>query len=160
LNPWDRLALTVSVHAVGTLRIVGEDVQVTSNAPLGLGSFNLRPIGDIYLYKDPRQPLYVTGSLDSITGSDSFQGRRIDIHPSSWVTFGGDLNPELYIDVRRVISAVETRVTISGSFRDPELQFASNPPLPSSEILSLIVFNTSTNELSALQQQQLAVRAG
>jgi autotransporter translocation and assembly factor TamB len=37
---------------------------------------------------------------------------------------------------------------------------ASIPPLDASDILSLIVFNTSTNDLSALQQQQLAVRAG
>jgi autotransporter translocation and assembly factor TamB len=37
---------------------------------------------------------------------------------------------------------------------------ASTPPLDQSDILSLIVFNTSTNQLSSLQQQQLAVRAG
>jgi autotransporter translocation and assembly factor TamB len=44
--------------------------------------------------------------------------------------------------------------------REPELRLASTPPLDPSDILSLIVFNTSTNELTALQQEQLAVRAG
>ncbi len=34
------------------------------------------------------------------------------------------------------------------------------PPLDESDILSLIVFNTSTNQLTALQQQELVVRAG
>ena len=60
----------------------------------------------------------------------------------------------------RVISGVETRVSISGPLQEPELRLASTPPLDQSDILSLIVFNTSTNELSAAQQQELAVRAG
>ena len=60
----------------------------------------------------------------------------------------------------REISGVETRVTIVGPLNEPELRLASTPPLDQSDILSLIVFNTSTNQLSAPQQQQLAVRAG
>ena len=80
--------------------------------------------------------------------------------PSSSITFRGDLNPELYVAVTRQISGVDTRVTISGPLRQPELHLASNPPLDSSDILSLIVFNTSPNQLSATQQQELAVRAG
>ena len=62
--------------------------------------------------------------------------------------------------VTRVISGVETRVSIFGPLKQPELRLASTPPLDESDILSLIVFNTSTNQLSAAQQQQLVVRAG
>jgi autotransporter translocation and assembly factor TamB len=142
------------------LRMVGDNVQVSPGTPLGLGNINLRAVGDLYLYKDPAQPLYVNGSLDSITGTYAFQGRRFDLDPISSVTFRGDLNPELYVTVRRVISGVDTRVTIVGGLQQPELRLASTPPLDSSDILSLIVFNTTVNELSALQQQQLAVRAG
>jgi autotransporter translocation and assembly factor TamB len=40
------------------------------------------------------------------------------------------------------------------------LRLASTPALDQSDILSLIVFNTSTNQLSASQQQQLVARAG
>ena len=60
----------------------------------------------------------------------------------------------------RVISGVETRVSIFGPMKQPELRLASTPPLDQSDILSLIVFNTSTNQLSAAQQQQLVARAG
>jgi autotransporter translocation and assembly factor TamB len=133
---------------------------VTPGTPLGLGSFNLRVLGDLYLYKDPEQPLYVTGSFDRVTGTYAFQNRRFDINPISSINFRGDLNPELFVTVERVISGVQTRVTVAGALREPELQLASTPPLDSSDILSLIVFNTSTNQLSAVQQQQLAVRAG
>jgi autotransporter translocation and assembly factor TamB len=51
-------------------------------------------------------------------------------------------------------------VSIIGPLRQPELRLASTPPLDPSDILSLIVFNTSTNQLTAPEQQQLLVRAG
>jgi translocation and assembly module TamB len=82
------------------------------------------------------------------------------VDPSSSIEFRGDLNPELYITVDRLISGVQTHVSIVGPLRQPELRLASEPPLDASNILSLIVFNTSANDLTALQQQQLAVRAG
>lgn len=160
LNPWERMGIGLELHVPGTLRLIGDNVQVSPGTPIGLGDINLRAIGDLYLYKDPAQPLYVTGSLDSVTGTYRFQGRSFDLDASSSINFLGDLNPELYVTVRREISGVETRVTIAGPLREPELRLASTPPLDASDILSLIVFNTSTNELSALQQQELAIRAG
>ena len=61
----------------------------------------------------------------------------------------------------RDISGVQTRVTIWGPMRSPgAAPRASTPPLDPSDILSLIVFNTSANALSVPQQQELAVRAG
>jgi autotransporter translocation and assembly factor TamB len=160
LNPWERLGLEIELHVPNTLRMAGANVQVTPGTPLGLGNFNLRVLGDLYLYKDPGQPLYVNGSFDQVTGTYTFQGRRFDLDPASSINFRGDLNPELFVTVTRDISGVQTRVTIAGELRQPELRLASTPPLDTSDILSLIVFNTSTNQLSTLQQQELAVRAG
>jgi translocation and assembly module TamB len=160
LNPWDRLELDVALHVPGTLRMIGDNLQVASGTPLGVGDIDLRVSGDLLLRKGRAQPLSVTGSLDQITGRYSFQGRRFDLDPISSITFRGDLNPELFVTVRRVISGVETRVTIAGSLSEPELRLSSVPPLDSSDILSLIVFNSSANQLSAAQQEELAVRAG
>ncbi len=160
LNPWERMGMDIELHVPGTLRMLGENVQVSPGTPLGLGNINLRAFGDLYLYKDPAKPMYVNGSFDSLSGTYVFQGRRFDLDPVSSITFRGDLNPELYVAVNRLISGVETRVQIVGQMREPELRLTSVPPLDPSEVLSLIVFNTSTNELSALQQEQLAVRAG
>jgi autotransporter translocation and assembly factor TamB len=160
LNPWERLGLDIALHVPGTLKLQGENVQVSSGTPIGLGDINLTVTGDLYLYKDPAQPLFVTGSFDQIRGTYAFQGRRFDVDPSSSINFRGDLNPELYVTVTRVIQGIETRVSIFGDTRQPELRLASNPPLDASDVLSLIVFNQSVNELSAPQQQQLLVRAG
>jgi translocation and assembly module TamB len=133
---------------------------VSPGTPIGLGDINLRVAGDLYLYKDPGQPVSVTGSFDSVSGTYAFQSRRFDVDPASSINFRGDLNPEIYVTVTREISGVQTRVSIFGPLRQPELRLASTPPLDPSDILSLIVFNTTTNQLSAPQQQQLLVRAG
>ena len=159
--PGTGLGLDVSLHVPKTLRLTGSDVQVAADTPIGLGDINLRVGGDLYLYKDPAEPLYVTGSLDQISGTYVFQGRRFDIEEAgSSINFVGDLNPQIWVTVTRDISGVQTRVTVSGSLREPELQLASTPPLEESDILSLIVFNTTPNSLTAVQQQELAVRAG
>jgi autotransporter translocation and assembly factor TamB len=161
LNPWERLGLNIQLHVPGTLRMTGDEVQVTQGTPIGLGSINIRVIGDLYLTKDPGQPLYVTGSFDSMTGTYAFQGRRFDLDPTSSINFRSDVtNPELYVTVSRVISGVETRVTIAGPLREPELRLASTPSLEATDILSLIVFNASTSDLSLAQQRDLAIRAG
>ena len=160
LNPWERLGLDFAVHVPNTLRLTGNNVQVSPGTPIGLGDINLRVAGDLYLYKDPGQPLYVTGSFDSVSGTYAFQGRRFDVVPTSSINFRGDLSPEIYVTVTRVISGVETRVSITGPMQQPELHLTSTPPLDTADILSLIVFGTSANELTSVQQQELAVRAG
>lgn len=161
LNPWERMRLDVSVHIPQTLKLVGEEVQITPGTPIGLGNINMRVGGDVFLYKDPGQPLFVNGSLDTLAGTYVFQGRRFDIdETASSINFRGDLNPDLYVSVTRSISGVLTRVTVAGALRSPELRLTSTPPLDASDILSLIVFNTTTNDLSAIQQQELASRAG
>jgi autotransporter translocation and assembly factor TamB len=160
LNPWDRLGLDISLHVPGTLKLQGDNVQVSPGTPIGLGDINLTVTGDLYLYKDPGQQLYVTGSFDSIRGTYAFQGRRFDVVPASSINFRGDLNPEIYVTVTRVIQGIETRVSIFGPLKQPELRLASAPPLEASDILSLIIFNRAANDLTATQQQDLLVRAG
>jgi len=160
VNPWERLTLNLTLHVPNTLRLTGENVRLSGGTPVGIGDIGLRVAGDLYLTKDPGSPLYVTGSFDTISGTFAFQGRRFDVDTASSIIFRGDLNPELYVGVTRVISGVETRVVVTGELEKPELQMTSVPPLPESDILSLIVFNTSTNQLTAEQQQDLIVRAG
>ena len=130
-------------------------MQVSPGTPIGLGDINLRVAGDLYLYKDPGQPISVTGSFDSVSGTYTFQGRRFDVVETSSINFRGDLNPEIYVTVTRLISGVDTRVSIIGPMRQPELRLSSTPPLDASDILSLIVFNTGSNQLSSAQQQEL-----
>lgn len=49
-DPWNRLGLDIHLNVPGSLRMTGDDVQVRPGTPLGMGRFNLRAIGDLYLY--------------------------------------------------------------------------------------------------------------
>ena len=161
LNPWQRLVLDFALHVPQTLRLTGSDVQVSPETPIGIGDISLRVGGDLYFYKAATGPLYLTGSLDSVSGTYRFQGRRFTVdEAASSINFRGDLDPEVYVGVTREIGGVQTRVSITGSLRQPELQLSSIPPLDATDILSLIVFNVAPNELSPTQQQELVVRAG
>jgi hypothetical protein len=160
LNPWQRLGMNLIVRVPNTLRLLGDNVQVSPGTPIGLGDINLRVAGDLSLYKDASEPLYVNGAFDQVSGTYAFQGRRFDVDPVSSIVFRGDLNPDVYIGVTRDISGVQVRVGLVGPLRQPELRLSSVPPLEESDVLSLVVFNTSTNLLTSQQQQDLVVRAG
>ncbi|HWF83507.1 MAG TPA: translocation/assembly module TamB domain-containing protein, partial [Vicinamibacterales bacterium] len=160
LNPWQRLALGIALHVPDTLKLTGDNVQVARGTPIGLGNINLKVAGDLYLFKDAGEPLSVTGSFDSVSGHYNFQGRQFDIDPTSSINFRGDVNPELDVAVTQTIAGVQARVSITGPLHEPELHLTSTPPLDQSDILAMIVFGTPVNELSASQQQNLAVRAG
>ena len=47
-------------------------------------------------------------------------------------------------------------MTFRGSFKSPQLNFQSNPPLSTSSILARILFNKDVSELNASQAGQLA----
>ena len=161
LNPWSRLGLDVALHIPKTLRLLGRDVQISQGTPIGLGDINLRVGGDLYLYKDPGQPLSVTGSLDCDQRHVSVSGAPVRSRPGDQLDqFPRRSQPRALRerhpgDLRRVDARGDHR-----PMRSPELRLSSTPPLDPSDILSLIVFNTSANDLTAPQQQELAVRAG
>ena len=73
MNPWERLGLDLSLHVPATLRLTGDSVQISQDTPVGLGDINLRVAGDLYLYKDPGEPLSITGSFDQVSGTYAFQ---------------------------------------------------------------------------------------
>ena len=50
-------------------------------------------------------------------------------------------------------------VTVDGRVSAPKITFSSEPPLPEDEVLARVLFNRSTQNLSAFQVAQLAAAA-
>jgi translocation and assembly module TamB len=73
-----------------------------------------------------------------------------------------DPNPLLDITATRVIpnTGVEAQIRIQGTAREPQLTLSSDPPLDESDVLTLIVFNRSLNELGTGERASLAATAG
>ena len=91
----------------------------------------------------------LVGTVNTVRGNYDFQGRRFEILRDGTVRFDGldELNPTLDIRTRRIIQAVEARVNVRGTLKQPEIVLSSTPPLEQADILSLIVFNQPINQL-------------
>jgi autotransporter translocation and assembly factor TamB len=158
---FDGLELHLGVAIPGNLSLRGKDLR-PGNASFDIGDINAMVGGAIQIHKVPGQRVRVTGEMNTVRGSYTFQGRRFDILRDGQIRFAGteDIDPEIDIRARRVISGVETFVRVQGSMREPQLSFTSNPPQDEADILSLIVFNMPINELAEGQQVSLTERAG
>jgi translocation and assembly module TamB len=144
-----------------SLVLRGNDLRPT-NAPIDFGDLNATVGGAVQVRKAPGQKFRLTGEVNTVRGSYTFQGRRFDILRDGRIRFAGteDIDPQIDLRARRLISGVEVFVRVLGSMRMPELTFSSNPPQDQADILSLIVFNMPINELGEGQQVSLVERAG
>jgi translocation and assembly module TamB len=157
----DALDLNLGVAVPSSLVLRGTDLRPV-NAPIDFGDLNATVGGAVQIRKAPGEKFRLTGEVNTVRGSYTFQGRRFDILRDGRIRFAGteDIDPQIDLRARRLISGVEVFVRVLGTMRAPELSFTSNPPQDQADILSLIVFNMPINELGEGQQISLAERAG
>jgi autotransporter translocation and assembly factor TamB len=157
---FDALELRLGLAIPGDLLLKGNNIRPAS-APIDVGDMNAYVGGAVTIEKAPGGKLRLLGEVNTVRGNYTFQGRRFEIMRDGRIRFQGSdvIDPLLDLTARRVIQGVETFVHVRGSVLQPELSFSSNPPQDESDILSLIIFGTPTNELGEGQQVALAVRA-
>jgi hypothetical protein len=158
---FDALTVDVDVNVPNNLVIRGDDIRA-ANAPIALGDMNVTVGGSLQVAKDPAQPISLVGTVNTVRGNYTFQGRRFEIMRDGTIGFSGgkEIDPRLDIRARRDISGIEVFVNVRGTLRAPELAFNSNPPQDEGDILALIIFNQPMNQLGEGQQASLAERAG
>ena len=98
------------------------------------------------------------GQFDLRRGRLSILGQRLDFDEGS-LTLVGNLDPQIHFVARTQSEDVTAMVTVSGSATAPEITFSSEPELPQDEVLARILFNRSSDSLSAFQLAQLAAAA-
>ena len=111
--------------------------------------------------------LHIGGTLaePKPTGAFSFQRGRLNILAARLdfsrgnLTFAGDLTPELDFVASMQSGSTQVGVEISGPASDPRFTFTSTPDMPQNEILSRILFGTSSGQLSTGQAIVLAQTA-
>ncbi|MDR1486573.1 MAG: translocation/assembly module TamB domain-containing protein [Deltaproteobacteria bacterium] len=69
---------------------------------------------------------------------------------------GPKLNPLLNIELTRQTSDITAIVRVSGTLSNPKLSWESQPPFPSDEVLSRVLFGKSVSQLSRVEALQLA----
>jgi translocation and assembly module TamB len=156
--PFARIApadLTGAVVASSDERIVGAPVvdpkdsfQVTSNIKLVLGerveidTFGLsgRLAGSLSAQTTPDGVSRGSGELGVTEGKYAALGRRLDVERGRLI-FGGGLLADPAIDIRatKEFPDVKAGVNVRGTLREPRMTFFSEPSLPQSQIVSLIL---------------------
>jgi translocation and assembly module TamB len=113
----------------GNLRLTG-----TLAKPVPVGAFELR-----------------SGRLQIVSSRLEFTRGRL--------TFSGDLTPELDFLAGTSAGGAAIEIAITGPANEPAFEFRSSPDLPRDEILSRLLFNSPSGQLTALQALSLAQAA-
>lgn len=112
--------------------------------------------GDIDVQGTAKEPL-IFGELKISEGEYLFNGNPFNMQQGT-ISFAGDLDKKttLYVIADKDLDKVKVNVIAKGPIKNPEISFRSNPPLPQREILSWILFNRGTSEISPFQGAQLS----
>jgi translocation and assembly module TamB len=98
------------------------------------------------------------GQFDLRRGRLLILGQRIEFDEGS-LQLVGNLDPIVHFVARTQSQDVTAIVTVEGRVSSPEIHFSSEPPLPEDEVLARVLFNRTTQNLSAFQLAQLAAAA-
>jgi translocation and assembly module TamB len=110
--------------------------------------------GELHLAGSARDP-QVTGGFDLLRGSLALVGQRL-VFTQGRVRFHGDVIPDLNLVAETTATDITARITVTGPANQPTFAITSQPSLPEDEILSRILFQRPSGNLSAFQAIELA----
>jgi autotransporter translocation and assembly factor TamB len=158
------LQLNVHVVAPDDLVVRGTDLRPGGPTAAQVGNVNITVGSDLQVQKNVDGPITLNGTVDTVRGFYEFQGRRFTVQRDGTLTFRGSrqINPDLDVMAERLIpnTGVTARIRVTGTARAPQLALTSDPPLDEADVLSLIIFNRSVNDLGTGERASLADTAG
>ena len=116
--------------------------------------------GNLRILGTASKPL-ITGELSVIRGRYNFFGKAFSLKKGV-IAFEGNTPPSPGFDVtaEHTRSGIITRFIISGTPASLEVSIESDPPMPSDEILSHLLFGRSAASITPFQAVRLAQAAG
>ena len=122
--------------------------------------------GDLDIKKPMGGQISVVGEIDTLRGWLEFHSKRFTLASGQILFTGGsEIDPTLNIDAQYAVSNYTIDVIVAGTAVKPEIKLQSQPQLAQADILSLILFGTTTSQLgqgqkATLQQQAQSMAAG
>ncbi|MGH6950176.1 MAG: translocation/assembly module TamB domain-containing protein [Vitreimonas sp.] len=102
--------------------------------------------------RDPR----LSGEARSVRGTLALSGQPFELDDARIVFDGDPMDAEIDLTARRDTADLTAYIHLTGTARDPEVTFTSDPALPEDEILPHVLFGRSVEDLSGLEAAQLA----
>ncbi len=112
--------------------------------------------GTIHIHGTAAKPV-PDGGLQLRRGTLSVVGTTLNFTQGSVdFTGAGISDPSIHFVATSTTATIVATLTVSGSAKDPKITLSSVPDMPQDEILSQLLFNTTTSKLSPLQLAQIA----
>ncbi len=117
--------------------------------------------GKLDITKKYGDPYLVSGNIDVVRGDYQFMGKLFRIEGGT-VSFRGKDIIDPFLDIRALyeVSSVDVFINITGTAEKPKIQLSSDPPLDETEIVSYLVFGTSSENLGTDERASLQEKAG
>jgi translocation and assembly module TamB len=140
----------------------GMDLDVTISIPNSLRieseRLNLELEGNLRIRQKGDKPI-ITGELKPRKGRLTFMGRYFEIQRGSIFFYGGDeMNPSFDLTMTARVADVDITIKLTGTALEPEIELTSNPSRSESDIMSLLLFGRSMNDLDGSQSNLLQSR--
>lgn len=99
----------------------------------------------------------VVGQVDLVRGTFSFASKRFTLDRGI-VTFTGGkkIDPFINAQAEYKSSDITAYIGLTGLASNPEITITSQPPMPQSEVLSLVMFGKNSTKLGPVEAVQLA----
>jgi len=137
------------------------DVDIPRQSWIKGSGANIEVQGRLDVDKNYKEPYVITGNIDVVRGDYQFMGRLFNIE-SGTVSFRGKKIVDPFLDLRATyeVSSVEVYINVSGTAEKPKIQLTSDPPLDENDIVSYLVFGTSSEKLGTDERVQFQEKAG
>ncbi len=125
------------------------NIRIFSNKPILYKTKEIKAFlkPDFTIWKEYNKKTEILGMVDILKGEVKKEDKEFKIE-SGKILFGGEaLNPYLDIKMLYFHAPYEITITITGTLQSPIVLFSSDPYLPQSDILSLILFGTTSQNI-------------
>jgi translocation and assembly module TamB len=141
-NPW-LLGLDIRLNIPRSLTIQGKDLDSLWKGEIAIQGKGGAP--------------QLFGELRVSQGQYLFNGKPFAINKGT-ITFAGDVEKKttMYVIAEKDLDKVKVDVIAKGPIKSPEISFRSNPPMPQREILSWLLFNRGTSQITPFQGAQIS----
>jgi len=125
------------------------DISIQSRQPIyyKIPNTDVKLQIDLKVWKEINKELELLGMVKILNGLHIQSGKEFEIDSSEIIFGGSPLNPYLNIRAIHRSEPYTIYINITGQLDAPLINFSATPYLTQSDILSLLLFNSTTNEL-------------
>lgn len=137
------IALNLTLDAPEQVFVRGRGLDAELGGQIQIGGTTAQPIPNGGLHLRRGTFTVVGTTLNFTEGTVDFSG-------------AGIADPSIHFVATSTTATIVATLTVDGSAKNPKITLSSVPDMPQDEILSQLLFNTSTSKLSPLQLAQIA----